>query len=395
MTIAGNLRTMSFADLMQWLSSSSKTGVLVIDGTSYTKKIYFNHGHVVAVSSDNPREMLGYYLVGWGYCSEDDLQYIIEMQDHFRVMLGELAVKLGHLDVDQLDEVLRVKTEETIFDLILWDEGEFRFIEGELPERDFLDVDLPVSTFLFEGFRQRDERTRMAKLVPDARHIPAPVSAPDDVDEREQRILASIDGTRSIERIALECRMPEFEVISLVHRGATGGWIRVLPPRDPDTVVPIATHAPWMDTLREVDDRFRRGRLLDGFKLLTALEDRVAGRSDAERAVERMKTRLENTLDEEPIAPGSTLEPAVTIDELVHLECDPAEGFVLSRITGRYTVHEVLSQLPGSPLLNRTIVHNLVRRGLVKVRAATAVRRYRTVEDVHHVADEIDDPFRD
>jgi hypothetical protein len=40
-------------------------------------------------------------------------------------------------------------------------------------------------------------------------------------------------------------------------------------------------------------------------------------------------------------------------------------------------------------------VHNLVRRGLVKVRAATAVRRYRTVHDVHHVADEEIDPFTD
>ncbi len=395
MTIAGNLRTMGFSDLMQWLSASNKTGVLVIDGATYTKKVFFRRGNVVAVASDNPREMLGYYLVGWGYCSEDDLQYIIEMQDHFRVMLGELAVKLGHLDTDQLDEVLRVKTEETIFDLILWDEGEFRFIEGELPERDFLDVDLPVSTFLFEGFRQRDERARMAQLVPDARHVPVPVSAPDDIDDREQRILAAIDGTRSIERLALECRLPEFDVISAVHRGIVGGWIRILPPRDTDTAVPGASLAPWMDALREVDDRFRRGRLLDGLKLLATLEERVAGRSDAERAVERMKVRLEHTLDEEPIAPGSTLEPVVTIDELVNLDCDPAEGFVLSRITGRYTVDDVLNQLPGSRLLNRTIVHNLIRRGLVKVRAATAVRRYRTVQDVHHVADQGDEPFPD
>jgi len=394
-TIAGNLRTMGFSDLMQWLSASNKTGVLLIDGATFTKKVFFRRGNVVAVASDNPREMLGYYLVGWGYCSEDDLQYVIEMQDHFRVMLGELAVKLGHLDTDQLDQILRVKTEETIFDLILWDEGEFRFIEGELPARDFLDIDLPVSTFLFEGYRQRDERARMARHVPDARHIPVPVSAPDDVDDREQRVLASIDGTRTIERIALECRLPEFDVISAVHRGVVEGWIRLLPPRDVDTAVPGASLPPWMDALREIDDRFRRGRLLDGLKLLTAFEERVAGRSDAERALEGMKTRLEHILDEEPLAPGSTLEPAVTIDELVHLDCDPAEGFVLSRITGRYTVEEVLSQLPGSRLLNRTIVHNLIRRGLVKVRAATAVRRYRTVQDVHHVADTGDEPFPD
>ena len=74
MTIAGNLRTMSLADLLQWLSASHKTGTLVVDGTSHTKRLIFRRGDIVAVSSDNPREMLGYYLVGWGYCSEEDLE---------------------------------------------------------------------------------------------------------------------------------------------------------------------------------------------------------------------------------------------------------------------------------------------------------------------------------
>ena len=48
MTISGNLRTMPFADLLQWVSQSRKTGTLAIEGEPYNKKIYFRNGLVVA-----------------------------------------------------------------------------------------------------------------------------------------------------------------------------------------------------------------------------------------------------------------------------------------------------------------------------------------------------------
>ena len=74
MAVSGNLRTMPFPDLMQWISVSRKTGTLVIKGQRYTKKILFQTGLVSAVTSNNPREHLGYYLVGWGILTEEEFQ---------------------------------------------------------------------------------------------------------------------------------------------------------------------------------------------------------------------------------------------------------------------------------------------------------------------------------
>ena len=58
---------MGFGDLMQWLATSEKTGALIVEGVKHSKKHFFRHGNLLAAASDNPREMLGYYLVGWGY----------------------------------------------------------------------------------------------------------------------------------------------------------------------------------------------------------------------------------------------------------------------------------------------------------------------------------------
>jgi hypothetical protein len=396
MTIAGNLRTMSLADMLQWLSSSSKTGTLVVDGPDFTKRIFFRAGDVVAVSSDNPREMLGYYLVGWGFCTEEDLRYMIEMQDHFKVMLGELVVKLGHMTKDEFDHLLLVKTMETIYDLILWEEGEFRFIEAELPDRDFLEVKLPVTSFLFEGYRQRDERLRMHAVISDPGCIPVLVAPPVDLDSKEQELAMLMDGRRSMEDIALESRVPIFDVMSLSYRFVKSGIMQIQPPEG-DRQVPGQSDAPWIDAAKEVDDKLQRERFLDAFKILAAVKDKFADHPGAQHWVEGMLGQLQVELDKRPIRSTAILEPAVTLDDLVNLECDPAEGFVLSRINGHYAMEEVLAQLPGARLQNRVIIHNLHRRGLIKVRDATSVRRYRqgpVDESYLEIDGNADDPFR-
>jgi hypothetical protein len=397
-SIAGNLRTMSLSDLLQWLSESGKTGVLVIDGTAYTKKVFFNHGHVVAVSSDNPREMLGYYLVGWGYCSDEQLQHMIEMQDHFRVVLGELAVKLGHLRREELDHILLVKTEESIYDLIEWDEGEFRFREGVLPERDYLEVDLPVSSFLFEGYRQRDERRRIREAIPSGRHVPVLLAAPQELSDDDAAILAVVNGNLSVEEVALYCRTPEFEVLSLIYRYLRMGLVQILPPVDDEPRVPGAAEAPWLEAAAEVEDRLARGRLLDALRVVSDLEQRYGDEPQALKTLAALKQRFADTLADDRMSLDAILESNVNVAELMRLDCDPAEGFVLSRINGVYSVREVLSQLPGSALHNRVVLHNLIRRGLVKTRDTTGVQRYRANRgpaDYLQVSDESDDPFRD
>jgi hypothetical protein len=388
-TIAGNLRTMGISDMLQWLSTSHKTGTLVIDGTTYTKKLYLRRGTVIAVASDNPREMLGYYLVGWGYLDEGDLQYLIDMQDHFQIMLGELVVKLGYMSTREFDQVLRVKTEETLYDLLLWEEGNFRFLDAELPDRAFLEVQLAVPKSLLEGFRQRDERKRMRHLVPSTQCRPRVTGRVEAGGDAGRRIVATIDGSRSIEEVALACRLPEFEVLRFVHRAVESESIALDPPSDVIRLVPGQSDAPWMEGVRDVDDRLRRGRFLDALHLLKSLDAKHKEQAEA-RAVVAAKTRqLERLLDDEQFGGTAILEPAIAVDELMNLECDPAEGFVLSRINGRYSMEEVLSQLPGSRLTNRVLVHNLFRRGLIKMRDITAVKRWRSVPPL-----EPGDPFQ-
>ncbi len=381
MSITGNLRTMPFADLVQWLSASEKTGTLVIDGLRYTKKAYFSQGLVVAIASDNPEEMLGYYLVGWGFLSDQQLQELIDVQDQFGVMLGELVVKKGHVSREELNHLMLVKTEENIYDLITWQEGNFRFLEGQLPERDFLEIQLPAERFLMEGFRQRDERLRMKEVIPDDQHIPTATGELDlgALNSQELMIVQAVDGTMSITKIALACRLPRFVVLACVYRCIKQGSMRLSPPLESGELTPGQSHAPWHEMAIDVQDRLQRGRLLDALELIKALGEKYSTHRDAPEYISSIKEQIAEELDQSAVAPGAVLEPAAGLDELMNLDCAPYEGFVLSRISGFYSVQEVLSQLPGAPLHNRTILHNLLRRGLVKLRKVTALKRFKSV----------------
>lgn len=379
MSIAGNLRTMAFADLVQWLSASEKSGTLVVEGPRCTKKVYLRRGALAAVSSDHPREMLGYYLVGWGLVTEEQLEKAISQQEETRLMLGELAVKLGYVTVDEMSYLIRVRTEETIYELIAWEEGQFRFLEGELPERDSLDVELSMHSLLLEGFRQRDERRRMRSVIPDPRHVPVPLLGAEfqPTTDEERDIVAAMDGRRTVEEIALVCRLPEFAVLSFVFAATRQGQVEIAPPPLERAAAPGASDAPWHGAMAEIRDRLERDRLLDALRLLSGLVDRFGTDPNLVAMAMRFEGEIDQRLDAKAFEPTATLELAINLKELVKLECDPAEGFVLSRITGRYTVLEVLSQLPGSPLQNRVILQNLLRRGLIRTRQSTGIARYR------------------
>ena len=282
---------MSLADIMQWLSTSHKTGTLVIDGPKYTSKVFFRRGNVVAVGTDNPREMLGCYLVGWGYCSESELEYMVELQDHAKVMLGELAVSLGHLSREQLNELIITKTRECIFDLIIWDEGEFRFVDSELPDRTFIEVDLEVTQFLFEGYRQKDERLRMREVIPNAQYIPVLISMPQELTETDLAVVLQMDGRRSIHELAWQNHTPEFKVFKLAYDCAKAGIVQI---QEPDTSkdAPGLSDSPWLDMEADIGDRLRRARYVDALKLLNNARSKYNNEVRFDRWLESMFSLL-------------------------------------------------------------------------------------------------------
>ena len=157
MSITGNLRTLELAELLQWLSQGTKTGVLIIGNDTLQKKIYFDTGKIVFSESNNPYEHLGSILIREGLIDEATLARAVKLQESTQILLGKVLVTLGSIGEDELHDILRRKTEDSIYELFSWEEGEFKFVPNEAPEQAGIPLSLEVTNLVLEGLRRLDE----------------------------------------------------------------------------------------------------------------------------------------------------------------------------------------------------------------------------------------------
>jgi len=373
-SISGNLRTMPFADLLQWVSQSRKTGTLAVEGPEFSKKVYFREGLVVAASSENPKEYLGYYLVGWCFIDEDELQELLDMQDRHGTMLGELLVIIGRLSREQLMHVLQTKTEETIYELFLWDEGDFRFLENILPAKKFQPLSLAVDMLILEGVRRKDEWLRIRQSIPDVSWVPKLVRAVDvqQLGRVELGILREINGTNSIEDIALACKLPLFLVLHFVFQGTQEGLFQLLQPSADERVIPGFSQGSWRVLLKDAERAFAKKDLIDAHRRLQGLREKYSDHREAMELVTDLERRIGAAITQRRIPESAVLELAIKAADLMNLSCSTEEGFLLSRINGVYTLGEVIKMMPGSELENRLMVYALIDRGALRAAARRA-----------------------
>src|SRR5512132_2888729 len=135
MGVSGNLRTMLPGDLLQWLSLGQKTGTLVLSRAGVEKKIFFRKGRVISSASNDPREYLGQFLISHGFLTEPELKKAMEVQQQSGILIGKILVMIEVISEKDLLRLMRLKAEEEIYDIFLWKEGDFHFLDDELPEQ--------------------------------------------------------------------------------------------------------------------------------------------------------------------------------------------------------------------------------------------------------------------
>ena len=235
---------MQLSELLQWLSTGVKTGTLVVRGAPGEKRIYFQDGRVTSSSSTLEREHLGRFLVGFGFITEEELIRALEVQQESRILLGKILVMIGAIKEEELADLVRLKAAETIYDMFLWTEGSFAFIDGEIPSLPMVPISSDVTGIVMEGLRRYDEWQRITTRVPTMRVIPSlVVPVEEDLGERDKMILGAANGHRAIDQIALETHNPEFHVAKLMYDLMLTGHVKLVGEREETAAEPVFEEA--------------------------------------------------------------------------------------------------------------------------------------------------------
>lgn len=185
MDLQGSLSEFSVPDILQFLGSSGKTGLLRVTRLPHTAaqigSVFFEDGRMV-------------------------------------------HAELAHLE-----------GEEVLYGMMLWDDG--RFVFDPDVTNDARTLHQSNANVLIEGARRKDEWEYMAKQIPDLNLVPE-FTLPDDQDTGQQItlntsewvVLSKIDGKRSIREVARDSGLSEFHTCRLLFSLLSNHLIKLSSP---------------------------------------------------------------------------------------------------------------------------------------------------------------------
>ena len=227
MALRGNLKDFSLPDVFQLVTFSRKSGVLRIHrADSAQGSVWFRDGEVFFAQSNWHTELLGERLVRAGRLTQQALDKALGI----RATEGEDGRRLGQILVDEgyiTDKVLEVfvseQIQETIFDLMRWDEGDFDFeATPDIADED-IGLSVSIENIIMEGSRRLEEWARIRKKIPSMDVVFKMATAPGEgtfeisLKPMEWNLLLLVDGTRSVSELAEATNRTDFEVARVIY----------------------------------------------------------------------------------------------------------------------------------------------------------------------------------
>lgn len=236
MAIEGPLRELGIQDVLQLLELAQKTGVLTVRSERLNDEaiVHFSRGEIVFAVRRRSTRRLGQLLIRAGKMTRADLDRALEKQRTDPTKrLAEILLELGAVTEEELARQLRFQMEETIYELMSWEEGYFKFEErAEITQQRLL-ARVRVDSLLMEGARRMDEWSRLETKVPSPEAVPtlAPASERDvtplDLTAEEWEVLAEVDGERDVRQIAADLGRSTFELGKTLYGLVAAGIVQV------------------------------------------------------------------------------------------------------------------------------------------------------------------------
>ncbi|MFH1686594.1 MAG: DUF4388 domain-containing protein [bacterium] len=225
MSLSGNLKTVSFPDILQLLATGKKTGILEIKTRTRSKEIAFKAGDITfARSTNNAEDLLGNMLLRRGRIAKEDLERAITLHKQTGRQLGTTLIDMKLFTKDEIIEYLRLQVEEIVYNLFAWDRGDFMFQENKEPtDAPFL-INLNTMNVVMEGTRRIDEWHEIQKVLPADDVMLALAESPQTKQDElrismdEFRLLALINGERTLPDLVRLSPMGEFVTYRAAYR---------------------------------------------------------------------------------------------------------------------------------------------------------------------------------
>lgn len=232
----GVLEKVGLPEILDFLSTMAKTGVLLLRNGNVTKTLHFKRGIVVFATSNIPDERFGEMLLREGKITSD--QFIEASKQITRgKRLGKILVEMQALSPKDLWNEVRHQVQEIAYSVLSWDSGTFQFFEGEERTGENITTSLTVQEILLEGLRRIKNKDLLEKVFPSKEIVferVVPANRPTNLhfEEYEKHVFRLVDSERTVQEICDLSEIGEFETLKTLYIFFSIGFLHVKKRKD-------------------------------------------------------------------------------------------------------------------------------------------------------------------
>lgn len=226
-SLAGELRVVPLAEILQLLDHQEQSGVLSITRDETRVDVFFRRGRIdqalgVGLADDL---RLGRYIVDGELMSRTAFDAFVGEARRGQ-LLGEALMAGGHLTTADRKAALTRQTSELVYEALRWRHGWFRFAAGTEPPAPVTDaaLELDVEALLMEGFRRVDEWHLIERAIDDFELVflrnedAVAQMGRGRLTRDELAVLELVNGKNSVKEIVRKSRMGSFDVSKMLYR---------------------------------------------------------------------------------------------------------------------------------------------------------------------------------
>ncbi len=218
---------MTVVEIINLVTSTSWNGELHVVGPEGTRVLTIAQGALKHARTEIARERIGELLVRAGLLEREQLEQLLPKKPADQ-RFGQLLVQRGLLDEEQLFKQLQSQSETIFYAAMLVESGLYWFVappeNAPAPPTTF---HLSIQGLLMEGVQRIDEMALYRERLPHNRFFPAAKEGAKR-DKLEPAMLAVLDlsnGARSIDDLIRATGLGEFLVVKAVYTLMRGGQV--------------------------------------------------------------------------------------------------------------------------------------------------------------------------
>lgn len=228
----GTLDDFTLPEILRMLAFSQKTGTLKVSRRAGNGRVTFRKGKVVYAETELSSSRLGQKLVSAGKLSPTQLRQNLDAQATTGDRLGRILLANDAVTRDDLQDAIRAQIEDSAYELMCWEAGEFTWEPGA-QEGDDTEVALDVDDLMLDVTGRLQEQDQMKRQLEAPGAVPAlvahPAQGPGDINISPQqwRVLVLVDGRRTVDELAAAAGFPVAETVATLHELVVAGLIEV------------------------------------------------------------------------------------------------------------------------------------------------------------------------